>query len=200
MERTEKLHPVLQTLHTLKATLRKVHPAFLIAAVIAAVWIEWVLIAIQSYDDFSTPWVGFLVYLTVAIVSIIFLRYLFDIKYKTVLSILTANNLILIIPIGTVISLATGYTLLQLLSPEWEFTHDFVYVMFISQLVVTAILLFGLWWKARKSAALKTVVEEYSPDDSDAGLPDEGMEVDARKAFAKERVLTNDFGFVNESS
>ncbi|MFQ5883942.1 MAG: hypothetical protein ACE5IO_02450 [Thermoplasmata archaeon] len=134
----------------LKARLGRVHPAFLIAAVLAVVWIEWIMIPMQSYQDHPTMWIGLSIYLVITLISIVLLKYMFSIKYSTLLSVLTANNLILIIPIGTIVSLATGYTLVQLLSPEWEFTHDFVYVMVVSQLVATAILLFGMWWQTRK--------------------------------------------------
>jgi hypothetical protein len=86
---------------------------------------------------------------------------------------MTANNIALTIPLGAIISLATGYTLVQLLSPEWEFTHDFVYVMIVSQLVVTSILLFGVWWKTRKEVAAEG--EEPLEDDDESGVLAEGQ-------------------------
>lgn len=157
-------------LNWLKSKLKKVHPAFIIAAIIATIWIEWVMIPIQSFTDHPTMWIGLAVYLVVTLLSIVFLKYLFAIRYKTLLSVMTANNLILTIPLGTVIALATGYTVMQLFSPQWEFTHDFVYIMLVSQLVVTAIIMFGVWWQARKLIPSETgqgdELEESEPLDT----------------------------------
>jgi hypothetical protein len=145
------------SMYWLTSRLGKVHPVFLIAAIIATIWIEWVMIPMQSYENHPTAWIGLVIYLIVTLLSIVLLKYLFSVKFKTLLGVMTANNLVLTIPLGTIISLATGYTLLQLLSPQWEFTHDFVYIMIVSQLVATTILLLGIWWRTPKEVAYEEV-------------------------------------------
>ncbi|UCG70743.1 MAG: hypothetical protein JSV09_07000 [Thermoplasmata archaeon] len=156
--------PTGASLGWIKSKLGKIHPVFLIAAVIATILIEWIMIVLQSYEDLPTVWIGLGVYLIVTVLSVALLTHLFSTKYKTLMSVLTINSLLLTIPLGAVISLATGYTFSQLFSPEWLFTHDFVYVMIVTQLVVTTILMFGIWWKTRKEVVVQNELTEGSED------------------------------------
>jgi hypothetical protein len=180
----------------LKSGLSKIHPAFLIAAIVATIWIEWVMIPIQSFENHPTMWIGLAVYLFVTLLSIVLLKYLFSIRYKTLLGVMTANNLLLTIPLGTIISLATGYTLVQLLSPQWEFTHDFVYVMVVSQLAVTSILLFGVWWKTRKEVPTEGE-EPFSEDDDSETLAERQPSLTHSSSLFTQRELHASSGMVN---
>jgi hypothetical protein len=175
--------------------LKSIHPVFLIAAIIAAIWIEWIMIPVQSYADHPTMWVGLAIYLVVTLLSIILLKHLFAIRYKTLLSVMAFNNLILTIPLGTVIALATGYTMVQLLSPQWEFTHDFVYIMLASQLVVTAIIMFGIWWHRREVPSDTEVGEEL--EEGEALTPSESPSLTQSYGLQTERELTAMPGMVN---
>jgi hypothetical protein len=178
----------------MKTQLMKVHPAFIIAAIIAVIWIEFFMISMQSYQDHPEMWIGLAIYVVITLVSIVILKYLFSIRYRTVLSVMTANNLLIIIPIGTIISLATGYTFIQLFSPGWQFTHDFVYIMIVSQLAVTAIMLFGIWWRTREKAAEdETEEDELAYEDEKAS---EETPASTSDIGSSSRVgLTN--GFIN---
>jgi hypothetical protein len=187
----------------MKTSLKKVHPAFLIAAIIAVIWIEWIMIPVQTYQNHPDMWIGLSIYVVISVLSLVFLKYLFSLRYKTVLTVMAADSLILIIPIGIVISLATGYTLMQLFSIEWVFVHDFVYVMIVAQLAVTAILLFGIWWKARKRLA-EEEPEEF--DEIEEGSSEEAVErpsltssLDSRphRGFSYNVGLINGLGKVN---
>jgi hypothetical protein len=180
----------------LKSRLSMVHPAFLIGAVVATIWIQWVMIPMQSFEDQPTVWWGLGVYLVVTVLTIILLKYLFSIRYKTLLSVMTANNIALTIPLGAIISLATGYTLVQLFSPEWEFTHDFVYIMVVSQLVVTSILLFGIWWKARKEVPTERD-ESVSEEDESGALAERKPSLTHSSALFTQNDVQESRGMVN---
>jgi hypothetical protein len=150
-------------LSLIRSKLGKIHPAFLIAAIIATIVIEWVMIVLQSYEDLPTIWIGLGIYLVVTVVSVALLTHMFSTRYRTLMSVLTLNSLLLTIPLGAIISLFTGYTYSQLFSPQWLFTHDFVYIMIVTQLVVTTILMLGIWWKARGEVAAKDELVDDEP-------------------------------------
>jgi hypothetical protein len=180
----------------LKSKLGMVHPAFLIGAIVATIWIQWVMIPMQSFEDQPTAWWGLGVYLVVTVLTVILLKYLFSIKFKTLFGVITANNIALTIPLGTMISLATGYTLAQLLSPQWEFTHDFVYVMIVSQLVVTSILLSGVWWNTRKEVAAEAEGPLEEDDESEV-LAESRPSLTHSSGLFTQRELSGSPGMVN---
>lgn len=119
----------------------------IIASIIFALFIEYYMIVMQTYQNFQSAWGnwgGFIVYLLVTIFSIVFLRFVFK-RINGARFIKTfVYAMLIVIPIGFFWGWFQGYAIGgELLNIDWQFTHDMVYTVLVSQFVVLAILLFG---------------------------------------------------------
>lgn len=116
---------------------------YIVLAIIAAIFIEFIMIVEESYVDFPTPVSSIQLYFIVIIIVSVIYHFIWSVQYTRIFNILL-RTFIFIMPIGLIVAYYDGYTNDTLMNFEWLFTHDMVYVIAVSQVVVLMILMIGL--------------------------------------------------------
>jgi len=118
-----------------------------VLAIIAAVAIEYYLIIVESFVDFQNAFGiggGFMIYMSVTIMTIVILKFVFYRIWFGRFGHTYLQSMAIALPTGFIWAMYSGHKLYeQLLNLDWQFTHDMVYTVLVTQIVVMAILLLG---------------------------------------------------------
>lgn len=116
-------------------------------AILFAIVIEFYMIVVETYVNFQTAfgvWGGAFVYVFVSLFSIIFLKLVFMRVNAARFAKTYVMTLLIVLPIGFFWGIFQGYDInSQLFNIDWQFTHDMVYTVIVTQFVVLALLLLG---------------------------------------------------------
>jgi len=118
------------------------------SAVIFAIPVEYYMIVPSSFPNFQSVFGlfgGATVYLAITGVTMAFVRLSFKRINTSRFFITWIFAVMIIIPIGYYWSVTHMHDPNNVLDPYWEFTSDFVYIMLVSQFIVTSILLLGTY-------------------------------------------------------
>jgi len=137
-----------------------------VLAIVFAFWIEWYMIVASSFVNFSNAFGmggGMMVYLSITLMTIVILKLVF---YRVKLERYGATYLIaliIIFPIGYYLAANSGHQIQEeLWNLEWHFTHDTVYTVLVTQIVVMSILLLGTYEKNESTASeISTAVSSH---------------------------------------
>lgn len=117
---------------------------YIALAFIASFVIGFIMVIIESFNNFPTIVSSLQLYLVATILMMVIYHYMWDVSYSDMANILVRSLAFIIIPIGLFWSFVDGYTSKQLTSLEWLFTHDMIYVILVSQLVIMEVMIIGM--------------------------------------------------------
>lgn len=128
----------------LRMSLRElVDHKFLIIAILLTIFIEYVLIIMEDFQNFPSVFASVQLYIVFTIMLILLYRVAFRLRGIVIFNIMTRAYLFIILPIGLLLALYQGYMLEEMFS-WWLFVSDFFYILIFSQYLIIAILLAGV--------------------------------------------------------